>query len=954
MNRCNFRMNAARLPTSGVKGLLLRILTLTISFAVYCRVSIGVETVSYLRQIKPLFTEKCVSCHGALRSEAGLRLDAIQFIRAGSDSGSIVEPESTKLCMLLERVTSREAEYRMPPDDAGTALSEEQTRLLTSWIEEQLPGPEQEAFLSSPREHWAYQGISRPSVSEAFRDSCDNPIDCFIREAQAAKGVRSLNSSTDATWLRRVTFDLSGLPPSADDLQCFVEDRTSNKRQRIIDRLLSQSTYGERWGRHWMDIWRYSDWDGYKNELRTSQRHIWHWRDWIIESLNANKPYDQMIVEMLAADELVPGDQDALRATGFLARNFHKSNRNIWLDATVEHTAKAFLGLTLNCAKCHDHKYDPIPQNAYYQFRAIFEPHRIRTDQIAGESNVEKDGIPRAYDDDLQAATYLYVRGNEKNPLKDMPIQPSVPDFFQIPIEINPVELPLESYYPELSDLVRQNILSDKEKAVKKAFAKLRTKIDQAEKSHSNGLADLHSKRLDEFTDDIDLISSELKLAMADQASMLARFAAENAKYSFARRLVDNTMFTVQPIFKRGSTASKWTARNQLAKEASCAEFWHKRAQASHDLLLKQREYHTAELSSSSAIDASKRDASLKSAKVALEKAQKNFDALPSEPDADSIGYSPIGTEFSHQSSGRRLALARWIVDPRNPLTARVAINHIWLRHFGTPLVENTFDFGMSSPKPELVDLLNWLASELITSGWDMKHLHRLILSSDAYARASDDNDQGFYRENSVRDSENKTYWRANVRRLDAEEIRDSMLAVSNMLDDRLFGVDIDFANGETVMRRSLYFRHAYEKQMPMLVLFDAASPNECYRRKPSLVPQQALALANSGLARRLANQLAENCRDEINRESSSGTLGERQFVDRLFQTTISRSPSAEELKICITFLDSQTELLHDSARLTRFSSEGDILEDKRTPAERAKQSLALVLFNHHDFVSIR
>ncbi len=951
-------------------------------FAWLGEMSIAQALDPYLNQIKPLLTEKCISCHGALRSEAGLRLDAIQFIRAGSDSGSIVVNDTLKGCKLVERVTSQDIDYRMPPEDAGTALTKEQTQWLTNWIEAKLPGPEQESFLASPRVHWAYQPIVRPALPHATRDASENPIDRIVRGVQEEKQVRSLGTASDSAWLRRVTFDLTGLPPTVDELKLFIEDSSLAKRQQAIDHLLSKPSYGERWGRHWMDIWRYSDWDGYKNELRTSQRHIWHWRDWIIESLNANKPYAQMIVEMLAADELVPGNQETLRATGFLARNFHKSNRNIWLDATVEHTAKAFLGLTLNCAKCHDHKYDPIPQTAYYQFRAVFEPHRIRTDQIAGVANIDKDGIPRAYDEDLDAATYLYVRGNDKNPLKDSPVKPSVPDFFSIPFEIVPIALPLESYYPELSDLVRQNVLADKEAVEKSAFVQLHAKISALEKERAvqsdSRSAGFDSRGIAE----IELATSKLNFAIADRTSTLARYAAEktrcaiqskfDSKYvcrrdnqigsaihpegrlPFRHGVNAKTSWSVRPLFNIENPSNPWLEWTHLAKKASQAEFWHMRAQASHDVLLQQRAYDAAVKLHSKETDSAKREAAIKPSKDALAKSRKTLDQFASEPSVESTTYTPIGKELPHQSSGRRLALAKWIVHSDNPLTARVAINHIWMRHFGTPLVENTFDFGMSSPRPELLDALNWLSAELITNGWDMKHIHRLILNSDVYATASDSNDVDFYQANNAKDPENTTYWRANVRRLDAEEIRDSMLAVSDALEKTFCGPDLDFADGEKNMRRSLYFQHAYEKQMPMLVLFDAASPNECYRRKPSLVPQQALALANSGLARNLANRLAEASLKALNCEGTETETDAELFIERLFLTALARPPSNEEQKACMAFLKSQTNLMRDPDHLTRFSDDNNITESNQSPSERARQSLAIVLFNHHDFVTIR
>src|SRR5205085_5459081 len=195
-------------------------------------------------------------------------------------------------------------------------------------------------------------------------------------------------------------------------------DMSANAYEKVVDRLLASPQHGERWGRHWMDVWRYCDPYGSGAELRYSQQYIWRWRDWIIESLNADKGYDRMIQEMLAGDELAPADADVLRATGFLVRNWYKFNRNVWLERTVEHTSKAFLGVTLNCARCHDHFFDPISQKEYYQFRAFFEPHDVRTDRVPGQPNLQKDGLARVYDAKLQAPTYLYVRGNQAQPEK--------------------------------------------------------------------------------------------------------------------------------------------------------------------------------------------------------------------------------------------------------------------------------------------------------------------------------------------------------------------------------------------------------------------------------------------------------------------------------------------------------------------------------------------------------
>ena len=223
--------------------------------------------------------------------------------------------------------------------------------------------------------------------------------------------------------------------------------------------MLESPQYGERWGRHFMDIWRYSDWWGLGAEVRNSQKHMWHWRDWIIESLNADKGYDQMVREMLAADELYPNDPDKLRATGYLARQYFIFNRTTWMDETVEHTSKAFLGLTMNCTKCHDHKYDPIAQTDYYRFRAFFEPYQVRTDMVPGTADYEKDGIPRAFDCNLNAVTYKFERGDDRKPIKNLKIIPGLPAVLGGELKIEPVQLPPRFLRSAVAPIRRSELL---------------------------------------------------------------------------------------------------------------------------------------------------------------------------------------------------------------------------------------------------------------------------------------------------------------------------------------------------------------------------------------------------------------------------------------------------------------------------------------------------------------
>ncbi|OYW20299.1 MAG: hypothetical protein B7Z55_07500, partial [Planctomycetales bacterium 12-60-4] len=429
--------------------------SITVVLATLVGTSYAAGEPSYETDIKPLLLRKCTACHGPLKQEAGLRLDAAVGILKGSADGPVLELSQPAQSRLLARVRASDPHERMPPEGEGEPLTSAQIELLSRWIVAGAPAPDDEPVLNDPREHWAYrQPLQRALPENLPAEWSETPVDRFLADSFRSAGLTPVDIADKATLLRRVTFDLTGLPPTRAELLEFLADDSPSNWNRVVERLLESPAYGERWGRHWMDVWRYSDWDGYGKELRGSQRHIWRWRDWIIESLNSDKGYSQMVVEMLAGDEIAPQDDDTLRATGFLARNYYKFNRNNWLDNTVDHTAKAFLGITMECAKCHDHKFDPVAQTDFYAMRAIFEPHEIRADVLAGQPDIELDGLARAFDAKPEVPTYLFVRGNEKQPVKENPVAPGIPGIFETELKPTPVPLPVTTYYPSLKPYV--------------------------------------------------------------------------------------------------------------------------------------------------------------------------------------------------------------------------------------------------------------------------------------------------------------------------------------------------------------------------------------------------------------------------------------------------------------------------------------------------------------------
>ena len=443
------------------------------------------ERVDYLKEVKPVLAARCYACHGALKQEAKLRLDTAEFIRQGGKHGPALVAGKPDASLLLKKVSAHSLDERMPPE--GEPLHAPQIAALREWIAAGAPAPKDEKPESDPREHWAFKAPAKPPIPTiGHRQSAiGNPLDAFLETQRRQQNLTAQPPADPALWLRRVTLDLTGLPPTPEELAAFVREfsltpvhsltfppasgageqvskRESESRARaaVVERLLTSPHYGERWGRHFMDLWRYSDWWGLGAQLRHSQKHIWHWRDWIVESLNADKGYDRMMVEQLAGDELAPTDPATLRATGFLARNYYLFNRTTWMDDVVEHTSKAFLGLTMNCAKCHDHKYDPLTHTDYYAMRAIFEPYHARLDEMPGTTDLEKNGLPRAYDLHLDRPTYLHLKGDEKTPNTNQVIRAAIPAVLAFKqLDIKPVKLPPPAHNPALQPWVLTNHL---------------------------------------------------------------------------------------------------------------------------------------------------------------------------------------------------------------------------------------------------------------------------------------------------------------------------------------------------------------------------------------------------------------------------------------------------------------------------------------------------------------
>jgi mono/diheme cytochrome c family protein len=863
------------------------------------------QTVDYARDVKPILKDRCYACHGALKQESDLRVDtATSLVKA-----EVVKAGKSKDSELVLRISAKD-DSRMPPE--GKLLTPEQIATISKWIDEGAKAPADEKPDEDPRKHWAFVEPVRPKVAGG------NPIDALLDAERKARGLVANGDADRATLLRRVYIDLIGLPPTREQLHTFLNDKSPAAYEKVVDRLLASPQYGERWARHWMDVWRYSDWYGRRGvpDVLNSYGQIWRWRDWIVKAMNEDRGYDRMIRDMLAADELTPTDDANIVATGFVVRNFYRWNYNNWMRDSVEHTSKAFLGLTFNCCHCHDHKYDPISQEEYFKLRAVFEPIEIRQDRWPGEADPGvypkysygaaykpiSTGMVRVVEEKLDAPTRFYSGGDERNIAKDKPpITPGVPASLGGTYEAKPVTLPAEAWYPGLKKFVRDEEMAARMKAIDAArVERSKSRLQLAQAVGRSVLSPFAIVDLELAISTNRNAEAQFASTEADLESLKARIAADDVAYLGAK---GDPKATAEAANRAESRLKIAAMRANLTKaELTLATARRTKAQAGQVPAFE------------------KQVATAKAAVATAETAAKTV----------STQYAPLSHQYAKSTTGRRSALANWIANRENPLTARVAVNHVWNWHFGRPLVETTNNFGRSGKAPTHPQLLDWLAVELMENGWKFKPLHRLIVTSKAYRMAS----TGRAHPN---DLDNVYLARFPSQRLDAECVRDGLLHVAGELDLAIGGPDIPQDQGLTSRRRSLYFTHHGEARMMFLDLFDAANPCDAYRRSAAVLPQQALALANSEFTLDLSRKLTA----KLLKTDSDTT----RFVTAAFEQVLARTASAAERSAAIRFLERQTKL---------FESDLKQLPPNLTPLRRAQESLVQALFNHTDFVTVR
>jgi cytochrome c553 len=816
------------------------------------------------KEVRPVLVNRCYQCHSvAKKTKGGLALDSKESTLKGGDSGPALvagDPEQSKL---IEAVRYKNHDLQMPPKGE---LPAEEIKTLEAWIKMGAPDPRAGEVAAAAntkgarvinieegRKFWSFKPIARvePPAVPGRAVAIKNPIDAFIQAKLKEKGLTSAPPADKRTLIRRATFDLIGLPPTPKDVDAFLADKSPEAFDRVIERLLASPQYGERWGRHWLDVARYADSNGMDENIAFGN--AWRYRDYVVRAFNSDKPFDQFLIEQMAGD-LLPYSEEAITATGFLSLgarvlaepDVRKLQMDI-IDEQIDTTGKAFLGMTLGCARCHDHKFDPIKQADYYAMAAIFRSTRSLSDEKMGAikfwnehslATPEQLAGKKKYDEAVKArhAAVAAFTAKARSDLK-AELQSRAADYLTAAAMLPADEAP--------ADVER----------LAKAF-ELRPQYLLSCRRYLDRVPDLpFFATWREFADeDADDVREHYEPLVAE--------ALKTKKGPAYDALIDPKGFLAIPDAPADSldaaTVAKITAMNEevMAFEEKAPELPAIMSVAD-DKIVKTLPIH------------------LGGSYLTLGK--------PVERGWPEVMRTSFAREIFPAKQSGRLQLARWMASSENPLTARVLVNRVWRWHFGQGIVSSTENFGLLGSRPSHPELLDWLATTFIENGWSIKDLHRLIMKSAVYQESSTANysmaDGGA--DPRAVDPENRLLWRANIQRLEAEEIRDAMLSVSGWLDLTMGGKTIPLRDREFVFnhtskdhttyesaRRALYLPIVRNNLYNMLEQFDYPDPTmPTGSRNSTVIAPQALIMMNSPVVMecgaRLAVKLASLPSDE-------------------------------------------------------------------------------------------
>lgn len=774
-------------------------------------------------RVRPVLANHCFACHGERAPQGGLSLMSRAGLLTGGKRGAALVPGSPEESLLIRAVRHEEAHLQMPP---AKQLTRQQVADLTQWVQMGAPWPDSlfqkhkdaKTQHATRNTHWAFQPLKRvlpPKIQNPI-SRIQNPIDAFILAQLQAKGLQPNPPASKQVLIRRVYYDLTGLPPSPEEVQAFIQDKRPDAYERLIDRLLASPHYGEKWGRHWLDLVRFAETNSYERD--NPKPNAWRYRDYVIRAFNADKPFDRFIREQLAGDELPDRDNDSLIATGYYRLGIwddEPTDRELarydGLDDIITTTGQVFLGLTLDCARCHDHKVDPISQKDYYRFLAFFQNiNHFRNGGPTDETPLFRDAAEkREYE--------RRVRERERQRAETQAALAAIENDFRAALGSAPAP-----------------------------------QDDLAARIATDGARVLGRERFERYQR-LRRERDELQRPIEWDRALIVTEAGGRAPETF--------------VLLRGSPEAKG-----------------EQVEPGFPQVLEAR-----------------------------------APRLP-EPPADA------------PTTGRRRVLADWIASPQNPLTARVIVNRVWQHHFGRGLVRSSNNFGLQGDRPTHPELLDWLAATFMEKesvevgehggkeartpmrslsyaryacGWSLKKLHRLIMTSRTYQMSSQPHQKAL-----KADPANDLFWRFDMRRLTAEEIRDSILRVSGVLNLKMYGPGVypeipkavlagqsmpgygwGKSTPEEQNRRSIYIHVKRSLIVPILASFDLAETDRTAPvRFSTTQPTQALSMLNSDFLHQQAARFAERLRREAGEETWAQ-------VRRALWLVTSRAPTEEEVR---------------------------------------------------------
>ena len=866
--------------------------------------AIAVPPPTFEKDIRPILKAHCFDCHGeGEQLKGGLDLRLQRHMLKGGDDGPVIVPGKPDRSLLFKLVHSG----AMPKRDKK--LTREQVALIKQWIasgaKTARPEPAElgkgAGITEEERAFWSFQPIRQPKIPATKpKDRARTPVDAFLVAAMAKKKLGFSPDAEKVTLLRRACFDLTGLPPTPSEVEAFLADTAPDAYERLADRLLDSPHYGERWGRHWLDIAGYADSDGY-SDADPPRGYAYKYRDYVIRSFNADKPFDRFITEQLAGDELAratqgnpqaalnPQTRELLIATGFLRMGADGTAtpaladpdavRNQVVADTIKILSTSLLGLSVGCAQCHDHRYDPIPQTDYYRLRAVIEP---------------------AYDwknwrTPDQRLISLYTDTDRK--------------------KAGEVEAEAKKFADEKETKQKQYIAEALTKHLEKFEPPLREQLRAA------------------YNTPADKRTAEQKKLLADNPSVNIN---AGVLYQYNQKAADEL---------KAMDAKITEVRERKPPE----DFISVLTEPADKVLVTYR-FHRGDP---------------KQPKEPIPPGGLSVLAPPGQ----SVELPEKSPELA--TSGRRLAFARWLTSGTNPLVARVLVNRVWLEHFGRGLVGTPADFGTMGERPSHPELLDWLANDFVEHGWQLKRLHKLIMTSTVYRQSSRRDPR-----RDPRDPENRLYWRKPVQRLDAEIIRDAILCASGVFNDKMFGppvpvrpdvhgqivVGLDKTTGDNKMpvegslngeefRRSVYIQVRRSRPLAVLHAFDAPVMEvNCERRQTSTVATQSLMLMNSQF---LLDQAA---RFAARLEQEAGTSRPAQ-IHHAWQLAFQRPPTATEQAGALALLDQQithiASLPAPAPDPKAKPNDPAKTEPKPSPAQQALTDVCQALLSANEFLYV-